>query len=134
MSIEHQADRERFDALSKWARRVVSEGATHQGPEARRTARMPMNAEIALVPLSGEKLRPDLDRRTFVVGKDISDTGLGVIANAPLVDELYFAMTSDEQFVLLVRKARERLVRGSIREYGFMIVDRYNSFGDLTRK
>ena len=130
MSISVEEEKDRLDALAKWARRVISAGE-HHGPEARRTARAPLNSDLTLIPLVPATLRPCPERRIRVMGKDASDTGLGVLANQPLDDELYFCESHQLDAILLVRKVRERSVRGSIREYGFMTLDRYGSFQDL---
>lgn len=130
MAISLEDEKDRLDALAKWARRVISSG-DHHGPEARRTARMPLNSELNLIPLVPESLRPCPERRIRTMGKDLSDTGVGILANQPLDDDLYFCESQQLDAILLIRKVRDRSVRGSIREYGFMILDRYGSFQDL---
>ncbi|MBY0588539.1 hypothetical protein K2X85_15290 [bacterium] len=123
-------ERARLDALAKWARRVLDDN-DFEGRDERRANRTSMNAEMTLLPLEKNSLRPRLDRRVAVIGKDLSDVGIGIVSNQPLEDELYFCEVVGQSGVLLIRKARERLVRGSIRDYGFMILDRYDSFQHL---
>lgn len=123
-------ERARLDALAKWARRVLDDN-DFEGREERRSPRSCMNAEMTLLPLEKNSLRPRLDRRVAVIGKDLSDVGLGIVSNQPLDDDLYFCEVIGQGGVMLIRKARERLVRGSIRDYGFMILDRYDSFQHL---
>jgi hypothetical protein len=84
-----------------------------------------------MIPLDNQTLRPDLGNRVAVISRDISEFGVGVLSNRPLDADLYFVEFADEAGVYLLRKARERCVRGSIREYGFMILDRYDSFQHL---
>lgn len=123
-------DKERLDALSKWAKRVVKEDV-QRNIEARRSPRTGLESDMVLVPLEPSTLRPKLDRRIIVVGKDCSETGIGIVSNVPLEDELYFCEFSELTGIWLIRKVRDRDVRGSIREYGFMILDRYESYQNL---
>jgi hypothetical protein len=123
-------EKARLDALAKWARRVLDDN-DFEGRDERRSARFSMNASMSLLPIDMQTLRPRLDRRTAVIGKDLSDIGVGIVSNQPLNDDLYFLEVIGQPGILLIRKARERLVRGSIRDYGFMILDRYDSFQHL---
>ena len=108
MGISLEEEKDRLDALAKWARRVISTGE-HRGPEARKTARTPMNSELTLIPLMPESLRPCPERRLCVIGKDCSETGLGVLANQPLDEELYFCESEHLDAILLLRKVRQCL-------------------------
>lgn len=127
------ADRERIDALAKWARRVTRREA-HQGPEARESLRRSIDGEVVLLPLDAASMVPQLDRKALAAAKDRSDRGLGVVCNTPLTDDLYFAQIRNAgvcKEILLVRKVRSRPIRGSVHEYGFMILDRYDSYHEL---
>ena len=123
-------ERARLDALAKWARRVVDH---HDAPELenRRSPRQEKNVEMTMTPLDSETLRPVPEQSLRVIARDFSELGIGVVSNIPLRASLYFCEIADEPGVILVRQARERVVLGSIREYGFMTLDTYESFDDL---
>ncbi len=123
-------EKARLDALAKWARRVLDDN-DFEGREERRAPRESMNLTMSLLPIEKDSLRPRLDKRVAVIGKDVSDFGIGIVSNVPLDDDLYFLEFVGQPGILLIRKARERMVRGSIRDYGFMILDRYDSFQQL---
>jgi hypothetical protein len=114
-------EKARLDALAKWARRVLDDNDFEES----------MNLTMSLLPIEKDSLRPRLDKRVAVIGKDLSDFGIGIVSNVPLNDDLYFLEFVGQPGILLIRKARERMVRGSIRDYGFMILDRYDSFQQL---
>lgn len=123
---------DRLDALSKWAKRITKENSQRAiSVEERRNVRMPLNAEIALIPITGPNLRPQPESRVTVVTRDFSESGIGILSNCELNSELYFAQAPELEGIFLIRKARDRQVRGSIREYGFMIIDMYESFKEL---
>jgi hypothetical protein len=125
-----------MDALAKWARRATRRQAP-PGPEARESPRRPIDGEVVLLPLDAHSMVPQLHRKVLSAAKDRSDRGLGVVCNAPLDDELYFAQIRKAgvcEEILLVRKVRSRTIRGAVQEHGFMVLDRFDSFDQLYGK
>lgn len=120
----------RLAALAKWAKRVV-DNVEKRGIEERRSERIATNIEISLIPVDQQTLKPKLDRRIKAIARDLSQTGIGVLSNQPLGEAMYFCELTGHGGIFLLRTVRERAVRGAIREYGFMILDRYESYQHL---
>lgn len=123
-------ERQRIEALQKWARRVFGVSA-HIRHENRRGARTGFTEEVTLIPLDADTLRPRDDKEIHCVTKDESDSGISVISNIPVDGELFFIEIVKTHQLLLARLARRRQIQGSIEELGFMVLDRYRSWSDL---
>ena len=129
--MEPQLERQRLDALHKWAKRVFARGTAPPGREQRRQSRHEFNEEIALIPMNKDTFVPEPTGRVRAVCKDESASGMGIVSNIPLTGSLYFAELIQSERIFLLRLVRTRPLQGKVGEYGFEVIDRYDSFQDL---
>lgn len=123
-------DDPRMEALRKWARRVLDHPASVERNR-RKAQRRAIQQDVTLVPLDSSTLTPDANARVTAITKDESRAGLGVVSNQPIEGSLFFGQMTSSGEVFLARLVRERRVQGSISEFGFEVLDRYDSFDDL---
>lgn len=128
-------DKEKMAALRKWAKRVLSDSAERPGADEainkRRSPRKAVDAEVSLIPIDTRTLRPAPDKKCRAVIKDLSETGIGLVAHGNVEGELFFATIQGLSKLYLVRACRVRKIMGNITELGMQILDHYGSFDEL---
>lgn len=128
-------DREKMSALRKWAKRILNDSTEKPVPDAvmnkRRSPRKAVDAEVSLIPIDTRTLRPSPEKKCRAVVKDLSETGLGLVAHGNIEGELFFATIQGLSKLYLVRACRVRKIMGNITEFGMQILDHYGSFDEL---
>ncbi|QDU62123.1 PilZ domain protein [Planctomycetes bacterium Pan216] len=130
MAIREADDsiKERTQALQKWVRRVVADHAKSKpNDEQRRFPRHRVDCKAQITPLNAETLQPETKLKRLAVTKDISTHGLGLVGNDRLQGDLFFVNLIGTKQLLLGRVSRQRQIQGSVYEYGFEIIDRYEA-------
>ena len=132
-------DTKRIEALQHWVRQVLARpAATGNGSEQRRQCRCELQATLTLIPLDSGTLRlQDAEKvrvvtKDFAIAEDVAIGGIGIVSDVELAADLYLADGLPEDPVCLLRKARQRPVDENIIEYGFQIIDRFESMDEIT--
>ena len=132
-------DAKRIQALQDWVRQVLANPVpAGPGVEQRRQRRQPLQATVTLIPLdpttlsiqTSEKIRAVT--KDFVIAEDVAVGGIGIVSDVALGADLYLADGLPDDPVCLLRKARQRAVDDTITEYGFQVIDRFESMGEIT--